>query len=405
MYYLLAWRNIWRNKRRTLITLASIAFAVFFACVMQALQLGSYESMVDNSVRFSTGHVQIHGFGYWKEKSIDNSFVYGDTLHHLLANIPEVTTAVPRLESFALVSSGAHTKGTFVVGVKPELEDSLTRLRSRIQKGSYLANGQSGVLVGEGLAKYLHVAVGDTVVLIGQGYHGVNAAGKYAVQGIVKLPSPELNNGVLYMPLHEAQDFYGARNLISSLSLELTGDKAVPAVMQAVQQHLDMTSHEVMSWREMLPELVQTIELDYRSGLILLAVLYMVIGFGIFGTFLMMTTERTYEFGIMMASGMKRRTLQLVTMVELLLLSACGVAAGMAISLPLIMYLHLNPIPLSGDIAEVYAKFGMEAVISFSVDASIFFQQAWVVLALTLVLGLYPLWFIRKLDIVRAIRG
>lgn len=404
MYYLLAWRNIWRNKRRTLITLASIAFAVFFACIMQALQLGSYESMVDNSVRFSTGHVQIHGYGYWKEKSIDNSLIYSDTLRTMLAHIPGIVVAVPRLESFALISSGKQTKGTFVVGIVPALEDSLTHLRSRLQKGTYLASGDNGVLLGQGLADYLGVAVKDTIVLIGQGYHGVNAAGKYAVQGILKLPSPEMNNSAVYMSLHETQSFYGAYNLVSTLSL-LASDKLIPQVMAAVEQQLDMTTHEVMDWKEMLPELVQSIELDYRSGLMLLVILYTVIGFGIFGTFLMMTTERKYEFGIMMASGMKRTLLQFITVLELVFLSACGIAAGIMTSLPFIAYFHSNPIALSGDIAEAYEKFGIEAVVPFSLDPAIFLQQAWIILLLTGILGLYPLWYIRKLDIVRAIRG
>lgn len=404
MYFLLAWRNIWRNKRRTLITLASITFAVFFACLMQALQLGSYENMIGNAVRFYTGHVQIHAKGYWEEKSIDNSFAADAGTRRDLQKIPGVSVVVPRLESFALASYGNATRGAMVTGIDPAQEDALTGLKDRLRSGQYLAPDDRGALIGRGLADYMKVGVGDTIVLIGQGYHGVNAAGKYAIRGIVKLPSPEMNNAIVYLSLPEAQYLYGAHNMLTSYSLVLGSDKLVPEVVAAIKRRVNMERHEVLDWREMMPELVQSIELDYASGLILLFILYAVIGFGIFGTFLMMTAERRYEFGIMVASGMKRRILQLVLLLEILLLAIGGVLSGLAISLPPIIYLHYNPIPVSGDLATMYERFGIEPIIPFSVDVSIFTQQAWVILILTLVLSVYPLWHIHKLNIVRAIR-
>lgn len=404
MYLLLAWRNIWRNKRRTLITLASIVFAVFFACLMQAMQLGSYDSMISTAVRFYTGHIQIHAKGYWEEKSIDNSFQQDADILRDLERLPQVDVVVPRLESFALVSSGVRTRGTMVVGIDPERENRLTSLQNTITAGAYLTTDEPQALIGQGLAEFLNAGIGDTIVLIGQGYHGINAAGKYAVRGIVKLPSPDLNNQIVYLPLGEAQYLYGAHELLSSYSLVLQDDDDIPDVMEAIRRRVNVDTHEFMDWREMMPEMVQTMEFDYRSGLVLLFILYAVVGFGIFGTFLMMTAERRYEFGIMMASGMKRSLLQIVTIVEIVMLALGGVFGGLLLSLPLVLYLHFNPIPVSGDLAKAYERFGMEPIIPFSVDPDIFLQQFWVILAITLLLGVYPIWFIYRLDIVRAIR-
>ena len=199
MLLTLAWRNIWRNKRRTLITIGSITFAVVLACIMRSMQLGSYERMIDNSVRFFTGYIQVHKNGFWDDKTIDNSFTPGDELIGQIEQLPNVEAVVPRIESFALASYEMQTKGAMVLGIDPDREDFLTEVnKSRLTEGEPLKADDDGALIGKGLAEYLKMDIGDTLVLISQGYHGANAAGKnLGVDVTVLMPAngaPEQQN-------------------------------------------------------------------------------------------------------------------------------------------------------------------------------------------------------------------
>ena len=159
-----------------------------------------------------------------------------------------------------------------------------------------------------------------------------------------------------------------------------------------------------MEWSTMMPELVQTIESDRAGGFITVFILYVIIGFGIFGTILMMTTERQYEFGVLTAIGMKRGKLAFTVLVESVIIAMLGVLAGSAIAFPIVWYLNRNPIYMGDEMAEMYAEYGMDAVLPTVIDPVIFSQQAMTVLIITLVVSLYPLFKIRRLDAVKAMR-
>ena len=134
----IAWRNIWRNRRRTLITAASIFFAVFFAIVMNSFQRGVWDNVINNVVRFYAGFAQVHQKGYQEEQSLDKSFVLTDELMNTMNAPSQVHLTAPRLESFALASYQTLTKGALIVGIDPEKEDKLTTLASRVSQGEYL---------------------------------------------------------------------------------------------------------------------------------------------------------------------------------------------------------------------------------------------------------------------------
>ncbi|WP_421878120.1 ABC transporter permease [Marinoscillum sp.] len=404
MYLKLAWRNIWRNKRRSLITIGSITFAVLLACSMRSMQLGSYDRMIETAVRFYTGYIQIHQNGYWEDQTIDNSFSYDQSLLNQVADVAGVKRVVPRVESFALASFGQKTKGGLVVGIDPELEDSLTRYKEKIIQGSSIEANDDGALISEGLAKYLKVAVGDSLVLISQGYHGANAAGIFPIKGIMKFPSPAQNEGTIFISLDKAQWFYALGNQLTSLALVIDEAKHTDRIVAEISNVVDTSRLEVMGWRDLMPDLVQSIEIDSISGRIMIWILYAVIGFGMFGTFLMMTAERMYEFGVMMSIGMKRMIMQLTVFLEMLIMSSLGVLAGIGISLPFIIYWYYHPIYFTGESAAAIESFGVEPAYFFSLDPALFYNQAWVIFIMALILGFYPLYVIRTLKPVRAMR-
>jgi len=404
MMFKLAWRNIWRNKRRTIITIVSIAFAVILSSIMRSMQLGSYERMIDNSVRFYTGYIQVHKLGYWDEQVLDNAFYPPRGLQAQIESLDGVEAAVPRLESFALASYETRSRGAMVIGIDPEKESHLTEIEKKISEGNMVGLNEPSVLMGSGLADYLNMKVGDTLVLISQGYHGVNAAGKYAVAGLVEFGLPQLTNQVVFMPLPAAQYFYGADGLLTALAVVTDQPGYVDDIREAILRDLDTTTYEVMDWRTMMPELIQGIEIDNISGIIMLLLLYLVIGFGMFGTFLMMTKERLYEFGVMLSVGMHRSKLQLLIFAEIVMLATLAVLTGFTLSLPVINYFSQNPISLPEEYKTAFEKFDIEPIYAFSNEPIVFTSQAWVVFFMALVLSAYPLYKIWKIDPVTAMR-
>jgi len=402
-YFLLAWRNLWRNKRRTLIASASIFFAVVLALIMRSMQEGSYDYMVDASVSMYTGYIQVHAKDYWDKKSIDKSMELSQTKIDEIDSLENVTLATPRLESFSLVSYGNVTKVAQIVGIDPILENKMTKLKDKLISGKYLTKESRGLMISEGLAEILKVGIGDSVVLYGQGFHGVTAAAQVRVEGIVKFTLPALNKSMVYLGLDYAQWLYAAPNRITTLSIMIDEANKINDVHLAVRNLFD-EKFEVMMWPELMPELVQSIEVDNAGGIIMLGILYVVIGFGILGTVMMMTAERTKEFGILISVGMKKWRLSYVSFLESLFLSFIGVLAGIMVSIPILYYLKQNPIPLTGEMGDVMLKFGLDPIIPFRFAANIFVDQFLTVLVIAMVSALYPLSFIRKLNPINAMR-
>jgi len=404
LYLQLAWRNLWRNKRRTLISVSSVFFAVVLALLMRSMQLGSYEYMIQNVVKLSTGYMQIHADGYWDKRSIDLSFTFTDSMRGALAGVEYVSDVIPRLQTFALAASHEVTRAAMVNGIDPLLEDRMNGLEAKVIRGSYLDPHGRGALISEGLGSHLGLDVGDTLVLYGQGYHGIIAAGKYPVEGIVKFPTPEMNAASVYLALPTAQELYGMPGEVNSASLMIDHPRHQAEVLERVKA-LVGDGYEVMGWDEMMPDVVQAIEVDNAGGILMLVILYVVIGFGVFGTVMMMTIERRKEFGVLMAVGMHRSRLILTTLTETVFLSLIGVIAGAAASLPIMVYYAKNPIRLTGELAEVMIRFGMDPILPLSMNPGIIGAQMLVVLLLAIISVSYPARVIMNLEPVKAMRA
>lgn len=386
----LAWRNIWRNKRRTLITVASIFFGVLLSAYMTSMQEGSYDKMVDIVVKFYSGYMQVHQEDYWENKSINNSFDYDQAMIGKLKSHPEIELVIPRLESFGLASAQELTRGAAIFGIVPEVETRLTGIADKIVAGKYLQAHDDGVVIGEGLSRFLKLGLNDTLVIITQGYHGVSSAGKFPVHGIIKHVSPELNKSIIYMELKTCQDFLGAENKLTSLVVNVADNNVMKKALKSLRTEIQ-PPFSIMSWEEMQPEVVQQIESDRAGGVIMKAILYVVIAFGIFGTIMMMIAERRREFGVMISIGMQKSKLAVVLFIETLFIGLLGIVSGIAVSLPLLFIQSKNPIPLTGETARLMEDFGFEPYMFFSTAPEVFWQQAVSVFVLTLLIGIYPI--------------
>lgn len=394
---------MWRNRSRTIITMAAIFFAVILSVITRSLQAGIFDNLVKNVVSFYTGYVQVHKHGYWNEQILDNSFETSAKTEAKILQNKNVSAVTARLESFALVSSEDITKGSLVVGINPSKENQITLLKNKLIKGSYLQDNDTNVLLSQGLAARLKLTVGDTIVLIGQGYHGATAAGKYRIKGVIKFGSPELNDKTLFMPLAIAQDFYSAYGRATSYVLSLNDTKKLQPTASSVGSLIG-PDYEVMTWEEIMPEIQQHIETDTINMKYIQGILYMLICFGIFGTLLMMMVERKFEMGMLVAIGMKKGLLCILLLAESVFTTLAGCLLGIVASIPLVYYLNRHPLRIGGDTAKAYERFGFEAIFPTSTDASNFITQGVIVLVIGLILSLYPLYKTVRLNPVSAMR-
>lgn len=466
----MAWRNLWRNRRRTQITIAAVFFAVFFALFMRSLQTGSYDYMYKSAIESYSGYIQVQGEHWWDEKTIDNTFEYSDDLNKLLLTDKDVNACIPRVESFALASSGTTTKGVMVLGVDPEKEKNLSDLNQkrvhyqlsaevveRIKgdklfsqkskdaaelfvgyafssderllldlaidveeadtyipwlkkyatcKSNSIDIGEPGVWIGFKLAQFLELNTGDTLVLISQGYHGASAAGKYEIKGLMRLPVPEMNSSVVYMPFDIAQELYSCQGRITSLIVDLDNneDKTIAATGQRLSEIVPVGTR-VIDWREMNEIMIQQMEADDVSGQFMLGILYLVIFFGIVGTVLMMTAERKREFGVLVAIGMQKKKLASVISWEMMYIGLLGIVLASIISIPMITYGASHPFVFKGELAYMMEDYGFEAQLVFKPVGAYFLWQAFIVGIMVSISLIYPLRRILGLQVVTALRA
>lgn len=399
----MAWKNLWRNKSRTLITIAAIFFAVILSVMASSLKTGIFDNLVKNVVSFYTGYIQVHKKGYQDEQVLDNSFpASAHTENQILAQ-ENISAITPRLESFALASSQDITKGCMIAGISPGTEDKITSLKNKLVQGNYLYSDENATLLSQGLAQRLKLGVDDTIVLIGQGYHGSTAAGKYPIKGILKFGSPQLNDKILFMPLKTAQDFFSADNMLTSYILSTKNVNDLERNAANINTVLG-NEYEVMTWGELMPDIKQHIQADSNNMRVVQWILYLLICFGIFSTLLMMIAERKYEMGMLVAIGMKKINLALLFLTESIITVLVGCVTGIMVSIPLIFHLNRNPIRIGGETAKAYERFGFEAVFPTSTAASNFIYQGIIVLIIGLVLSLYSLYKVIRLNPVVAMK-
>ncbi len=401
----LAWRNIWRNRRRTIITMGSIMMAVVLSSVMSSMQQGQYDQMIDNSVGSFTGHIQIQAPDYFDEPMLDHSLEIDDQLLITISEVNNVEAVIPRIDSYALAGGIVKTRPALVIGIDIESEKALSKPHEKIISGDYFTSMEEHTtIISEGLADYLEIGVGDSLVLLSSGFRGTTAAGLIPIKGIAKFGLPQLNNSTVYLPLETAQEFYGAYDRVTAVAILSEYSKRSAELTENLSAKLG-EDYRVYDWPTLMPELVQAIQADRGSGIIVMLVLYMVVGFGIFGTILMMTAERKFEFGVLIAIGTPKWSISRMLMIEMFTITMLSTLIGIVLSIPVIYYFNLNPLEFTGQAAAAIEEYGMEPFIRFSTAPILLFIQAAIIGIISLVISMYPLIHTQKLKPVEAMRA
>ncbi len=402
---ILAWRNLWRKKRRTFISVSSVLFAVVLAISLMSLIEGTREIMIDTVVTNSTGHLQIQDALYYDEPSMDHSLEYGEEVKSVLDEHAHlISYTVPRLQGFCLGAKGTSTRGVFVMGIAPEKENMMNDLSSKLVEGRMFSGNDQFTVVARGVADLLDLAVGDSIILMGQGFQGMTAAGLYKVGGIVEFNMPEQNNTMVYLPLREAQLFFAAPDRLNSLILMVDDERIVDDLAKSISAKLDDEWYAVRTWEELLPDAIAALEARDAQVKVFAWILYIVAGFGIFGTIITMMYERLREFGILLSIGLKRAQLSAICLLETIFMSLIGVLCGIAIGYPIMFWLNRNPIPLGDELGEVMLDMGFDPVLPFSVAPDIFVYQGITIFFIALVVSLYPVKKVFRLNMINAAR-
>ncbi len=402
LFITLAWRNIWRNKRRTLISMSSVLFAVMLAITFYSMEKGTYDRMIESMVTYSTGYLQVQDVLFEEEPSMDNAMLFDESLKKILDDMSnQIALYVPRIQNFALVATDDQTRGIMVLGIDPLKESQLNNLTDDVAEGSFLDPDDDDIVVAQGLAGILGVSVGDTITLLGQGFQGATAAGRYAIKGLADLRLPEMNNNTIYMSLPAAQWFYMAEDRLTSLLIMPHNPRHSRAVVNELNQRLDTEWYRALHWEEMLEDLLRLMKFDIAGTMVMMMILYIVVAFGIYGTIMTMMIERQREFAMLISLGMKRGQLAVICFFESLFISISGALAGILVAVPVVVYFKLFPITFTGEMADTFADMGFEPVLPFSADPWVFVSQALVVLAIAFVIGLYPIRKAYTLDIMK----
>jgi len=392
--FIMAWRNNWRHKWRSALTISAIVFGLSLNIWGFCLTEGSHEQWIRNSVESFSGHIQIHRLGYQDDPSLRLSFTPDSSLFRLLGQQrPVVKDWGARITTFGLASVGETSFAAMVVGIEPEREAHFIHWDGKIEKGGYLAAGDmQGVLIGADLADNLDVGLGDTVIIVTQDFYGSLAGALRVVRGMFRSYSPELDRSGLLISLHSAQEMLSMEDRVNTIVVMASSSEEVETVRAALARGLDSDKMEVIPWYEILPDMVQAVELDNVFGLLTNVILLLVIGFMVLNTFLMSVLERMREFGIMRSLGAGPARVIGLIVIEACFLTLVGYILANAIGVTASWYNSIHPLDFSGYGEEVYKMYGMDPRIYAHLTFRMVLYPNLMVMAVIALALIYPAW-------------
>lgn len=371
----LAWRNVWRNKRRTAITLASIGFGLAALLFQQSLIKSVQDQLVEKATRAFSAHIQVQSVDSTDPKVPDARIERPQAVYDAIGKLEGVQAWGPKVIFTGLVSSALTSKGTLVIGVDPAREKNLTIMSSYLTEGRYLEEGKDReVFLGVKLAKELDVRLGEKLVVMVQASDGSLSAEAFRVCGLFHSGSVVYDGQMIFVPIQAAQRLLVCGNEVSAVAVNLSDPDRIDAVRDRLAELLRGQPVKVMTWKESASEIVSVQQFQNAILLVVLIVIFVIVALGIFNTLLMSLFERIREFGLMMALGARPSHVAAVILTEALFLGLIGVAAGDLAGSALIAYFGKKGIPLPiGDALGYFMPF----------DKVIYLRFAWKELALS----------------------
>ncbi|MGB3211010.1 MAG: ABC transporter permease [Desulforhopalus sp.] len=357
--YLLAWRNVWRNPRRSVLTILAIIFASALLIFMLSFQFGAWEEMIDSSVRLSTGHLQVQPPGYQDRPQMRKVIQEPDNLLAMVRAIDGVDNAALRAETFALAAGPERSRGIMISGVRPDDERLVSSLPSQMKEGRYLQDDDAEVAVIGALgAERLQVGIGDECTLLGQGRDGSVAATVVRIVGIFRTGIDQFDRSTLQLPYSHFDEVFSMRGAAHRLVIMTKNLADADPVAATVRMSPEASGLAVLTWDQLTPGLKQSIELDLISGVITYAILVIVVSFSILNTFFMAIFERTREFGMLMSIGTKPLRLVKIMLLESMAMTLVGLLIGIAVGTAVTLVFSGHGIGM-GESSDLMAQYGI----------------------------------------------
>jgi ABC-type lipoprotein release transport system permease subunit len=400
----LAWRNLWRRKRRTLITALSIAIGVALCIFFTGISDGMYGRIISMATRLGSGHLVIEGPDYRDDQDLENSLTADDDLIDLITGQPGVEGYSLRISGPGILSSSYGTVGGGFDAVQPDLDREISLLANKIIAGRYLESG-SDIIVGSEVVRKLKVKLGSKVVLTTQDRDGETIQELFRVAGIFKTSSPMLDGFYFQLTLAKAQEMLGmAAGEVTQLGIYLTEESQMAGVAAAIESsdELAAAGAVVVPWQQVLKDLADYIKVDNAFNYVFQVLLFLVILAGVLNTVLMSVMERTYEFGVLLSIGMSRLRLMVLVLIECAMLGAVGTSVGAVLGWLENAILKRHPIELELSSSSV-GGFFFEPSLMMNIAAFHFVFTLTAVFVLILVVGIYPAWKAGQIEPVEAL--
>ena len=401
----LAWRNLWRNRRRTLITISAVVFATWLSIGMRGLQLGTYEQNINFSLNLFSGHLQLQHPSFADNPTLHNTFTFDADIEAALRNDQRVKAYAPRIIADGLLSFRDNSQGAAIFGVDPAAERKVSRILKRIDNGRMMKSRDAmEIVLGHTMLQNLQASIGDEVVILTQGRDGSLGNMKYRIVGTVKSGVPDFDRSAVFIGIGALQELITMPRHISVIAVSLKDLNDVPDVVREINERLAGHDVRAMTWQEVMPELKQSIDLDNYSSILFLGILIVVVAFGILNTILMSVTERFREFGVLLAIGMPQGALVRLVFLETLFIMMLGVLIGNLFGYGVVSWFAANPIVFTGEYAAMMEEFGMLPQMGSVVRVSSFINTSLAIVVLSLIAALYPLFRVSRLEALKGIR-
>ncbi len=339
----IALRNVWRQRRRTVLTVLTMFCGFTLAAISFGLSDGSYNSIIDLFTRNQLGHIQVHRVGYLDRPSLYTTIDDYQQVGERIAGVKGVAAWSPRLYAAGLVSVGEKSTGVQIVGIDPAREDRTTGFARKITIGNNLpATPAHESLIGKGLAKILKAEIGDTIVVVSQGADGSIADDLYPIVGLVDSGNELADRSTLYLNLADAQELLVLENRVHELVIIVDRLKDVPELTNAIKAALDDPTLQVSPWQEFARAFYTAMKADQRGNWIMLGIIIIIVGVGVLNTVLMNIMERRREYGLLRAIGTPGGLIVRLVLTETAMMAIIsmiiGTIVGLAVNYTLSVY-------------------------------------------------------------------
>ena len=405
----MAWRNLWRNRRRTVITLSAIVFGVFLSVLMMAAQDQNWADMIRLAARLGAGHVTFQHPEYLDSPALSRPVRGTDDLKRLAAGNPRVIRVVERITGFNMLSTARENFGAGFIAVSPEEEDeeTLSLLEAVVEGEFFESSTDGGIILGEKLASNLDVELGSKVVYTLTDKEGEIVTALARVSGIVRTGSPSVDGGICLLPIGTVREVIG---FAPDEAIQVAAFVDDQRITDAVVADLGAETPEeiaVLPWHELQPDLAVFIAMKVGGARVMMLVLAVLVAAGIFNTLFVSVMERLREFGIMLAVGFSPAQLFRLVMLESAWLAVVGLAGAALVTIGPYFYLASTGIDVSGMIPaeqmEV-AGIGMSTTLKVGIYGESVLLIGVSALAAILLSGVYPAWRAGHADPVETIR-